>query len=448
MSISPRFERARRRPAVLFLSVCMALTGGVIWVSKSGFTAEDVYLNAGSGPIPPAYFGMHIHEAAANGAWPPIPFGAWRLSDAYVAWPDLEPQKGQWRFDRLDKHVASAEEHGVEVLLPLAHSPRWASARPEEPSAYRQPGWAAEPRNLADWRAYVRQVARRYKGRVRYYEIWNEPNTKTLYSGRIESLVALTRAAREELKDVDPGIVVISPSFVEKDGLKKLDDFLAKGGGRYVDVIGYHFYVISEKPEKMLSFIIRVRQIMEKRGVGAKPLWNTETGWLISNNRGSVDPTQVGFPRDTPVLTPEQASAYVARALILSWSAGVNRLYWYAWDNKAMGLSEEAGNTLKPAALAYRQIYHWLRGGTINSCRGSDAGIWTCQLTRHGGDRAWLVWATAEGGRWSPPPDWQAVEWEGLDGQLTKIAGAEKSFPIGPNPVLVRSTALRRISLR
>ncbi len=447
MSAGPRFDGVRRKRAVIFLSVCMALTAGVVSVSKSGSTSEDVYLNAGSGPIPPVYFGMHIHGAAANGAWPEIPFGAWRLSDAYVVWPDLEPQKGQWRFERLDKYVTSAEEHGVEVLLPLAHSPGWASARPEEPSAYRQPGWAAEPRNLVDWRAYVRQVARRYKGRVRYYEIWNEPNTKTLYSGGIQNLVDLTRVAREEIKAVDPSIVVISPSFVEKDGLKKLDQFLAKGGGRYVDVIGYHFYVIAEKPEGMLPVIARVRQIMEKHGVGAKPLWNTETGWLIANNHGTIDPTQVGFPRDTPVLTPEQATAYVARALILSWAAGVNRLYWYAWDNRAMGLVEEGGKTPKPAALAYRQIYRWLRGGTINSCRGSRAGIWTCQLTRYSGDRVWLVWTTAKAGRWTPPPDWRAVEWQGLDGRPMRIDAAEESVSIGPSPVLIRPTTLRRVSL-
>lgn len=424
------------------------LLAGTIFaaLTKFGSAADGVYLNAKDHPIPPAYFGLHIHDAQLS-AWPAIPFGAWRLWDAQGSvWPDLEPQKGQWNFERLDKYVESAHGRSVEILLPLAHSPAWASARPDEPSAY-GPGWAAEPRDIADWRNYVRRVGQRYKGVVRYYEVWNEPNVKRFYSGSVEQLVALTRAAREELKAIDPTVVVVSPSYVDPTGLKQLDEFLARGGGKYVDVIGFHFYATSERPEDMLSMIQRVRRVMEKRGVGGKPLWNTEVGWIIATSRGPIDPVKVGFPRETPVLNAEEASAYVARSLILSWAAGVNRLYWYAWDNKAMGLSEDDGKILKPAAHAYSQTYRWLRNGTLDFCRSSSRGVWACQLTGHGGERAWLVWSTGGVARWMPPTDWRPEEREELDGRLTRIIGAEKGVAIGTSPVLIRSATLRQVSL-
>ena len=62
------------------------------------------------------------------------------------------------------------------------------------------PGWAAQDRNakshyfvgassppadIEDWRAYVRAVATRYKGRIRYWELWNEVNDKLFYSGAV-----------------------------------------------------------------------------------------------------------------------------------------------------------------------------------------------------------------------------------------------------------------------
>lgn len=440
-----RLDFRKRWPAtVLFVFVCVNFT--VLWRIAA---AEGIYLNAQNGSIPATYFGMHIHvhDAPVGGAWPSIPFGAWRLSDTYVSWFDLEPRKGEWRFERLDKYVEFVGRRGVEVVLPFVLSPPWASARPDEPSAYHKPGLAAEPRDLADWRRYVGKVAGRYKGKIRFYEIWNEPNTPGLYSGSVDQLVELTRVAREELKAVDPAALLVSPSFVAEDGLKKLDEFLAKGGGRHVDIVGYHFYVAPEKPEYMLGLIREVRRLMGKHGVAGKPLWNTETGWLIANSRGAVDPKHVGFPADTKILSSDEAPAYVARALILSWAAGVQRLYWYAWDNKALGLSEEEGKVLKPAARAYSRTYRWLRDARMNSCRGDSRGIWTCQLIRPGEDRAWLVWTTAKQSRWVPPPDWRVVEREDLGGRVTRIDAVKQGLLIGSAPALFRPGPMQRVSL-
>ena len=133
------------------------------------------------------------------------PSGAGGLWDAYVTWPNLEPARGKWDFSRLDKYVAIAEKRGVSILLPLGLTPAWASARPAEASNYK-PGNAAEPSNLELWRNYVRTVASRYKGRIRTYELWNEPNIPKFFSGSVDMLVKLTQIAREELKKVDPNI--------------------------------------------------------------------------------------------------------------------------------------------------------------------------------------------------------------------------------------------------
>ena len=93
-------------------------------------------LVAPSRPIPLDYFGLHIHRADTTTSWPITRFGSWRLWDAKVAWPYLEPERGHWDFRRLDRIVATAELNHVEVLLPLGLSPKWASARPQERSAY------------------------------------------------------------------------------------------------------------------------------------------------------------------------------------------------------------------------------------------------------------------------------------------------------------------------
>jgi len=149
-----------RRKAILATASTLLL-GGLSAMGVGGMSSSRTISPSGH-TIPREYFGMHIHRADSSTPWPGVRFGSWRLWDAYVSWPQLEPNRGQWDFKRLDKYVAMASLTGVNVLLPLGLSPAWASARPNEVSAYRY-GNAAEPLNIEDWRSYVRAVAERYK---------------------------------------------------------------------------------------------------------------------------------------------------------------------------------------------------------------------------------------------------------------------------------------------
>jgi hypothetical protein len=129
----------------------------------------------------------------------------------------LEPRKGEWHFETLDRYVELAERRGVGLLLPLGLSPAWASSRPFEKSIY-GPGNAAEPKDIKDWRTYVKAIATRYKGRIRDYEIWNEPNLKRFWAGDVGHMVDLTREASAVIHGIDPGSTVVSPSATNADG--------------------------------------------------------------------------------------------------------------------------------------------------------------------------------------------------------------------------------------
>src|ERR1700733_6683141 len=352
-----------------------------------------------SQPIPLNYFGMHIHlTVTANGMdplrpWPSVPIPELRLWDAGVAWPNIEPRKGAWNFSELDVYLNLAEEHKTNVLLTIGLSPGWASARPAEPSISR-PGLAAEPRDLEDWRTYVATVATHCKGRVGEYEIWNEPNLKGYWTGDVDKLILLTREASEIIRRVDPQAIIVSPSATGSYGTKWLAEFLSKGGGQYVDVIGYHFYVNPEPPEAMVPIIQDVRQIMNDHGAGGKPLWNTELGWSKPKP----------FPSD------ELAGAYLARAYILNWVTGVERLYWYGWDNHgwvSIETTEADNRTLKPAGKAYGILQQWLVGSRIVECSADADHTWTCELNRRGTPR-WIVWNVDRTEPFVPPVSWHA----------------------------------------
>lgn len=276
------------------------------WWSLADLQAQSVSSSFPEKSVALQFFGLHIEHADSSTAWPPVPFGSWRLWDTGASWVELEPHEGQWDFRSLDRDVTIAAEHNVSVLLTLGLTPSWASTRPTE-RGYSGPGSAAMPKNDADWRTYVRTVAARYKGRIHEYEIWNEPNFPHFFSGDVDQMLLLTREAAEILKDVDPSNVVVSPSPVTAKGIPWFEQFLKKGGGKYIDVVAYHFYVSPLSPEAMVPIIKRVRDLMIKYDVADKPLWNTETGWLIQNKRGTVGPWGP-FRR---VLSPGMAASYV-----------------------------------------------------------------------------------------------------------------------------------------
>jgi hypothetical protein len=372
--------------------------------------------------IPETFFGLHIHHAGSATPWPAVPMGAWRLWDAYVAWPNLEPRKGQWHFEVLDKYLDLARQHKVSVLLPLGLSPAWASARPLEPSVY-QPGFAAEPKDVEDWREFVRAVATRYKGRIEAYEIWNEPNLKHFWTGNVDQMLLLTREASQIIRSIDPQATVVSPSATDSSGIGWLSEFLSKGGGQYVDVIGYHFYVFPKPPEDMVSQIQQVKRVAADNAAANKPLWNTETGWA--------------YPKPFP--SEELAAAYLARAYVLNWAAGVQRCYWYSWDNHgwvSIETTEKDNQTLRAAGKAYEIVHEWLQGARLEECHRDQNQTWICQVNRAGYVQ-WIVWNPDGATPLVAPNSWHAKMVVPLLGEPAALTGS--TFDVGPLPTLVTS---------
>jgi hypothetical protein len=375
----------------------------------------------GQQPVSEAYFGMHIHNAATGTAWPETPFRSWRLWDAGVAWPDLEPKHGEWHFDRLDQYVALAQQHHAHILLTMGLTPTWASARPKEKSDY-QLGNAAEPTNMQFWRDYVRTVATRYKGHIEAYEIWNEPNRKDDFSGTVPQLAKMTREAYGIIKQIDPSALVVSASATASNGIDWFSQYLALGAGNYVDAVGYHLYVNPLPPEEMLPLGAAVRHAMKMHGIGSKPLWDTETGWA----KPKVFQSQ------------EEKAAFVSRTLIVNWPAGVQRLYWYAWDNHQwVTLEMVTATTQAPtsAAKAYATTRSWLLGASMKPCKAQPDGTWICALQRSAG-HSWIVWNVNASTSFSIPTDWHVHTATDLLGTDRHVTGANLS--IGIAPVLLR----------
>ena len=304
--------------------------------------------------------GFHVHDPANIPAAVLAGYGAIRLWDSATDWAKINPQQGVWDFSKVDTYLANAEAAGLTVMLTLGLTPRWASARPDEPAVY-GPGSAAEPADIQHWDTYVRAVATRYRGRIGGYEIWNEVNFPTdpalppgeggetglFFSGTAQALVNLAQVAHTAIKEIDPAAVVLAPSFHPASGNwgAKFNLYLSLGGGQYADAISQHFYFANE-PEQTAPTIVAMRNFMTNNGVGHLPIWDTEVG--------------VGFGgklSQWPSLTPEQlVYALTLRTYLVNAANGVKLVNWYAWDNNGFGFGASGLDKDKAVAAASAAI--------------------------------------------------------------------------------------------
>ena len=376
--------------------------------------------------------------------WPTAKFGTLRLWDSGTSWTSLEPVKGVWNWQPLDTWVAAAEQHGVrDILLTLGQTPPWASSNPDDVN-YVGAGAPAPPVSNQDWSDYITAVAQRYKGRIRYYEIWNEPNDPTYYTGTVAELAKLTALAYSILKQVDPGNTVLSPAAYEPG---YLDQLLEAGIASNVDMIAFHFY--ETPPESTAAAIANVRLVMAAHGASAIPLWDTE-----------------GASGDNTV--PEDlAAAYLVRKYLVDLAFGSIRFDWYAWGKATtfcVGTEENDPRVLTKAGLSFGILLNWLREASLNGATIDASGTWQIALTwtgraprvageaigpsaelqsrpsHPGVSHGLIVWNPSATVQFAIPGTLQAVAQYDIFGNVTPVDGT--SVTVGASPVLLVSRML------
>ncbi len=352
--------------------------------------------------IPSTFFGMHIMDPFSTyPPWPTVPVGVLGKG-ARIVWSFSEPSRGVYDWSRMDAYVNLAVTHGVKMTYCPVAVPEWAVIDKSTcvvPFAGAPAECSGMVTNIQDWDDFTRALVTRYKGKIDAYELWNEPDTSA-FTGTIADMVTLSQHFHDVVRALDRNALVISPSYTVSTNL---DAYFAAGGTKDVDAVTFHAYPDAHEDPELLtrSWISSVRLVMAKYGLAGKPLWNTEASWGSGLSDHNLQ------------------AAFIARYLILDWSRGVKRTYWYAWDNFALGtLYNLKGKNPSLPALAYQQVYNWLLGAAITGpyrgqCSSTGgyssipvpapynfdynyaASFYTCNFISATGSQKQIVWQTS-----------------------------------------------------
>jgi len=182
-------------------------------------------------------------------------------------WAVQEPEQGKWDTRALDAALRRMDQYGQRYQIILFNAPSRATGAS---------GWSVPPVDkMGLWSDYIDRLVRQYRGRIRYYEVWNEPDLmwpeETRHSG--EHYVAMLKATWEAAKRADPRCVILGLSHAGyEEWLERVGRLGAKD---YLDAVTIHSYAA---PHDFVPQVERRRAILERHGMGGKPLWINELG--------------------------------------------------------------------------------------------------------------------------------------------------------------------------
>ena len=228
----------------------------------------------------------------------------------FAEWESVQPQQGEWRWEWSDKFVANARQNGLSVAGFFLYLTKWNSANPANSRTF-----PIKDMNL--YREYVRVTAARYKNEIRYWEVYNEPNSPAFNTnGSTKDYADMVRAAYEEVKKIDPGIKV--GITVAAFDLHWLNQAIQDGAAGHFDYICVHPYDSVGLLFGSETSFLRLRESVRK---------------MLDSNRQRQDIeiwlTEIGL---TTTAQPErlnrQAEA-LAKTYILGLAQGFEKTFWF-----------------------------------------------------------------------------------------------------------------------
>lgn len=201
-------------------------------------------------------------------------------------WDLVEATPGIYDFRDPDRDVEMCAKHGLEPFFLVVATPKWALA-PEKRD--RPWAWPPEPEFQPHAARFYRMLAARYRGRVRYYEFWNEENGFGWHAvNHPEDYAPLLKLAYAAFKEGDPDCVV-AVGGLDGSGWKGYPRYLERlyelGCGDSFNAVSVHPYRVDGPIDA--GGLRKVHDVLVRHGHGHRRLWITEYGW--SNEYGHTN---------------------------------------------------------------------------------------------------------------------------------------------------------------
>jgi hypothetical protein len=306
-----------------------------------------------------------------------VRIGQYEDTSDQVGWDWVEQKKGQFRLgSKIDDYVNSLVENGTTIefqvlygnpiytsqagILPSTTVPTISSIRNGDRGLYSIFWPPTKPEQVAAFLRYTKFLVNHFRGRVRYYSLWNEEdiNYWNPYPNP-QDYGHLLAAFIKTVHDTDPDAKIVSGGLAERspDFARKVLDACECAGD--LDVFAYHIYPggfsSNTPPEQMDSeaqgnhTTVALRDAVRAYPGVRKDLqfWNDEynsvTGYI-------------------PEMDESIQAKYVSRAIIYNWAEHTPTFVWELINDTNTGEGNDFGiingKMLRPSDFQPKPVYY------------------------------------------------------------------------------------------
>lgn len=221
-------------------------------------------------------------------------------------WQNIEPTKGNFDFSGYDERVDEVLADGFNIIGICAYNNPWSSGNvaPNTEEHYQ------------DYANYVSALVQRYKGKIMYWEIWNEPDVDHFWRPEPDAInyTNLLKYAYIAAKEVDPSVKILGLGGVDSGNTEYIKTAFQNGALNYMDIIALHPYgdsAIFEISTQYQSLDV-IKNLMSNYNSNI-PIWVTE----------------VGYPTYNKGINEGRQAELLVRVYISLLSKGVENIFWY-----------------------------------------------------------------------------------------------------------------------
>jgi len=284
-----------------------------------------------------------------------------------LQWQLVKIRPGEYDWSAIDRLVKTAQTKQIDILFTIRTTFREETKKIKltRSTSLKTPSAV----NMEHWIHFVGILANRYRGQGINYEIENEVNGETFWKGTMEEYLELLKSGYDAIKKIDPQAKVLSSAMgcgivrnfqlemVRQEAWKWHDSWLQPIlSTKKFDVVNVHNYYfprdIVANGLTFRSYLEHIHDLMKRSGLGDRPIWITETGYVSAPTATSGRMDNGSYEKQAKWLTEAYQQAY---------ELGVERIYWLLLRDRkepyfgSMGLADAKGNP-RPAWDALHQL--------------------------------------------------------------------------------------------
>ncbi len=295
---------------------------------------------------------------------------------AWWGWGMAEKQPGQFDWSEYDRQLDAVHRAGMEIMpILLRYYPGYEHDWAGKTERIQQP-----PYDLDQWATFVETTVRRYRGRVKAWEVWNEPT----FTMEPEYYAELLKVTYERIKAADPEALVVGFGGVGLDFIRKVFE---AGSAPYLDVLSHHTYSRLSRPFEQMADMAADTETLVKEFGATERVWHSEQG-TGADGIGYIALGQ----------SEEGCAVNLVQAYLSALATGVEKFFWFsAQTSPAYGWAVFRENYVpRPRLVALNGLARLLDGRQVTGRMELGDGQVACMLLDGEAGAAAALWCPRE----------------------------------------------------